>query len=393
MSPAINGSCSTHDRIDAHRLLPPRFCNAFDTNQTDCERYYTPRGLCTWSGTSCITKVACSSRAVAPAGTSFVFFKFHKVGSSTVGGTVRLALISSHQNPFAACLRHSTLREKTDAERARYAYCSLCAKHDNSLVLLPYFRQPAVLSAPADERLGALFAMPEAAKVLDEHCPMRASISNLLRTGTVIRRPAERVISKYYFLRTYCAEKAVRVGKMGCAAMELDLVPWLYADSSRELSGLLRGSDVKVSCEVLSYLGDGNCSTVSVTKAKRTLDALDVVGITERMDETMVLFSERWKLPLEAIQQSYVTLLVNPTRRFINESIRQAIEAHPGVRRETELYEFALRRFQRDIGTVPNLDAKVSTLHAAAIACSLNNTCKSEATNEAAKAIEETEVE
>ena len=37
------------------------------------------------------------------------------------------------------------------------------------------------------------------------------------------------------------------------------------------------------------------------------VDALDVVGITERMDESIVLFAERWQLPLHAVQQSSLT--------------------------------------------------------------------------------------
>ena len=187
--------CSVEGRIDAHRLSPPRFCNAFNESSA-CSHHFTPRGLCEWSGSRCITSTACTRRASAASGTSYVFFKFHKVGSSTVGGTLRLALIAATSNPFASCLRHSTLREKTDVERARYTYCSLCAKHDNSLPLLPLFRQPSVLDAPPEKRLSALFAGVHAAKVLDEHCPMRESIGNVLRTGTVIRRPVDRVISK-----------------------------------------------------------------------------------------------------------------------------------------------------------------------------------------------------
>jgi hypothetical protein len=90
--------------------------------------------------------------------------------------------------------------------------------------------------------------------------------------------------------------------------------------------------------QVLGYLGDGNHSAASLAAAQRTLDAIDVVGITERihgshraqipaelsaqcplivwycvrcalqerMDETMVLFSERWELPLQAVTQSCV---------------------------------------------------------------------------------------
>ena len=181
---------------------------------------------------------------------------------------------------------------------------------------------------------------------------------------------------RYYFLRTYCQEKALRLGKSGCAALELDLVPWLYAGhDGTDLGGLVRGSDWKVSYEVLGYLGDGNHTAASLSSAKRTLDGMDVVGITERMDETMVLFSERWELPLAHVQQSYVSLLINPTKRPVNASVRQLVAAHPGVQRETELYEYALARFNRDLAAVRDRQAKVAQIKAAALACSLNASC------------------
>ena len=375
------GSCEVGARLDAHRLSPPRYCNAFH-NKSACTHHYTPRGLCEWSDVSraCFTSAACRIHAESPSGKSYVFFKFHKVGSSTVGGTMRLAIISSTGNTFASCLRHSKLVTKTETERARYQLCSLCAKHDNSLVLLPHFRVPSVLDAPPSTRLATLFASsPAAAKTLDEFCPMRASIRNRLLTGTVIRRPVDRVISKYYFLRTYCEEKAKRVGKVGCAAMELDLVPWLYGGQQGgvSLQGLVRGSDWKVAYEILGYLGDGNYSEASVRAARRTLDAIDVVGITERMDETMVLFSERWELPLSAVAQAYVSLLVNPTKRNVSAAMRAAVAAHPAVAAETRLYEHALSRFERDFAAVQNRRAKVAQVAAAAIACSINASCAS----------------
>ena len=218
--------CSTVNRTDAHRLNPPRFCNAFmDADQ--CELHYTPRGLCSWNGASCVTDAKCANRIYSPTGQSYMFFKFHKVGSSTVGGTLRLALIASTSNVFTSCLRFSKLQNKTEAERARYLHCSLCSKHDNSLPLLPFFRQLSVLNAPPERRLAALFSVPGAGAVLDKHCPQRASIGNRLRTGTVFRRPVDRVISKYYFLRTYCQEKAQRLGRASCVALELDILSWL----------------------------------------------------------------------------------------------------------------------------------------------------------------------
>ena len=158
-------SCSSAGREDAHRLNPPRFCNAFNTSD-QCVRHFTPRGLCAWSAWGgCVTDSACTQRVSAPTGTSYIFFKFHKVGSSTVGGTLRLALIATTGNVFTSCLRVAKLRNKTATERARYMHCSLCAKHDNTLPLLPFFRQPAILRLRPETRLAALFASPAASAV------------------------------------------------------------------------------------------------------------------------------------------------------------------------------------------------------------------------------------
>lgn len=367
-------SCSTQGRVDAHRLSPPRFCNAFKESSS-CVKHFTPRGLCTWDLRSgeCVTSAACNQRIATPTGRSYMFFKFHKVGSSTVGGTLRLALIATTGNVFASCLRVSKLRNKTEVERARYKFCSLCSKHDNTLPLLSFFRQPEILQTNPRHRLSAMFHIQGAAAVLDRACPQRASMGNVLRTGTVFRRPVDRLISKYYFLRTYCASKAARLGKASCAALDLELLPWLYHSPGRgEAVGV---ADWSALYEVLAYLGDHNYTEASLRRAQATIDAIDVVGITERMDETMVLYSEVWQLPLAVVRQSYVSLLVNPSKKPVNASVREAIEAHPAVARETQLYEYALAKFERQIAAIPDRAAKVASIAAAAYVCSLAKNC------------------
>ena len=100
---------------------------------------------------------------------------------------------------------------------------------------------------------------------------------------------------------------------------------------------------------------------------------MDVVGITERMDETVVLFSEAWALPLGAMRSAYTSLLQNPTKRPLNESALALIRAHPGVAREAQLYEHALHRFERAVRAVPQLEAKLAFLRAdGAVTCGLN---------------------
>lgn len=90
-----------------------------------------------------------------------------------------------------------------------------------------------------------------------------------------------------------------------------------------------------------------------------------------------MLFSERWQLPLSAVRQSYVSLLVNPSKRPVNQSARAAIEAHPAVRAETRLYEYALAKFERSIATVDYREAKVASIRQAAYACTLKGGCSS----------------
>lgn len=69
--------------------------------------------------------------------------------------------------------------------------------------------------------------------------------------------------------------------------------------------------------------------------------------------------------------------LVITSSTFEHDPMFSAIAAHPGVRRETQLYEYALRRFERDMSTVPDRAAKVGAIKAAAFACSINASCVS----------------
>ena len=105
---ALDPRCAnTSHLIDAHHLSPPRWCNAFAT-PAECARHKTARGICEWRRVAayggnrtshggggnrtaaaptfaCASSFACAQRSAAARGVSYVFFKFHKVGSSTVG--------------------------------------------------------------------------------------------------------------------------------------------------------------------------------------------------------------------------------------------------------------------------------------------------------------------
>ena len=83
-------TCSHVGRVEGHTLLPPRqYCSHF--NASECARYWVPKGNCVWVKDACRTDPQCVHLATAPTGASYIFYKFHKVGSSTVASTLRLA--------------------------------------------------------------------------------------------------------------------------------------------------------------------------------------------------------------------------------------------------------------------------------------------------------------
>ena len=189
------------------------------------------------------------------------------------------------------------------------------------------------------------------------------------------------MISKYYFIRTYCEEDAAKVG-MRCAAKEMDIVTWLFADEQElERRKLWHREAAMVSHEVLALMSGDHSSApseASLATAQKVVETLDVVGITEQMDATMVLFSERWGLPLKTMVEAYTSLLQNPSKSPVDEATRRRIAEHPGVKMETRLYEYAKRRFEADLRGVKRLEPKLAALRAGSLTCSVggaNRTC------------------
>lgn len=161
------------------------------------------------------------------AGHSYIFFKFHKVGGSTLANAMQYSWSEWMNNSDSVCPHEApnVMINATVKDVWRYnercKRCSLCNTHE-SLALLPRFRKPSTLAAPPAKRLAALFGDPPA-------CCLMGALGNTLHTFSLIRRPIDRVVSKYFFERTYCGKQAAQTGKTSCAALELDLLRWLYA--------------------------------------------------------------------------------------------------------------------------------------------------------------------
>ena len=127
--------------------------------------------------------------------------------------------------------------------------------------------------------------------------------------------------------------------------------------------------------QVLGHLGDREANAASLAQAKATLDAIDVIGITEHMEASLVLFSKVWKLPLAAVGRSYTSLLTTPTPHPVNQTEREVIARHPAVVVEQQLYEYALARFTRDVAAIDDLDAQIAFLKSRAVRCTIARAC------------------
>ena len=87
-------------------------------------------------------------------------------------------------------------------------------------------------------------------------------------------------------------------------------------------------------------------------KAKATLDGIDVVGITERMDETMVCYREVG--PTIGSRAAELRESAGQSEQEAGECVdTSACRRASGHQARDELYEYALKRFERDIGAVP----------------------------------------
>ena len=309
-------------RAAAHSGPTPHYrCEALSTSAV-CERAYVPRGPCQWNAEEGCARVSrCRAQALqAPTGVSYIFFKFHKVGGSTVSSTLRTALALVTGTPTASCLEHGDVVNQTATAIARYKFCQMCSHHDQTLPLVGLFAHKKVLSASRESRLATMYEHAReggadvAARGFDFFCNMQLSKGNRLLTGTMVRLPVNRAISKYFYLRTYCAERAAKKGvgdrplalpppphpphpcalppeprpthaetrtrantrahwparalsplaspppraQKLCGAAELDIMSWISAEYSKEESdrlGLDHKASWKISHEVLAYLG------------------------------------------------------------------------------------------------------------------------------------------
>ena len=171
----------------------------------------------------------------------------------------------------------------------------------------------------------------------------------------------ERIISKYHFQRHTCPgwQSRKKLGdRAECAAAVLPLLAWLNLSATwvtkrgpmgaRRPLWLPGTSKLEIPCEQLCRLG-GGCTPRTLAAAKRTIDAIDVVGVTEHMDAALALAESTLGLVAGSASPT-AHLRVNSKKPSVSSAVRREILSHRAVQLEVDLYAYAMRRFVHLLG-------------------------------------------
>ena len=272
-----------------------------------------------------------------------VFFKLHKVGGTTFASSLSRALRAAGH---------------LIAERAAQPLATACVDHQGGrdsgrvLAVLATFRRTELLEAAPHSRA----CMLNRHALAMNHGACRLAVSLPTVTAIVLRDPVERIISKYHFQRHTCPgwQSRKKLGdKVECAAEVLPLLVWLNLSATwvtkptgptgaRRPLWLPGTSELEIPCEQLRRLG-GGCTDHALAAAKRTVDAIDVVGVTEHMSATLTLAERVLGLPAGSASPT-AHLRVNPKKPIVPAAVRREIISHWAVRLETHLYAYAMKR-------------------------------------------------
>ncbi|MDP1863753.1 MAG: sulfotransferase family 2 domain-containing protein [Thiobacillus sp.] len=229
-------------------------------------------------------------------------------------------------------------------------------------VLERHYSKRAYRTISVPDQLEAFKQMPDEERrrihLLKGHMPfgMHTYLTGSSRYITLLRHPAERVVSHYYYVKRRPGHYLHHHLESG-----MGLAEFASAGLSGEMDNgqvrLLSGHDQDIPC--------GQCTRDLLGTAKRNIeDHFAVAGLTERFDESLVLMAIElgWNWT-----PYYLNLNVTkdkPVAKQIDPIALKAIEqANP---LDFELYEWASRRFQTQLARrQPEVDARIAQLNRA----------------------------
>jgi len=187
--------------------------------------------------------------------------------------------------------------------------------------------------------------IPPATELITGHLPFAAVdfISEETRNFTLLRDPAERTISHYFFLADHRDRLArgERAKTSEVLRVSTDLKSALASDTyfPDNLQTRMLADDPGVG---------GPCTESMLKQAKRNLSTkFEVFGLVERFDESLALCwqSFGWRAPLYRVRAR--TTANRPRAADLTSSERSAIETT--TRFDRELYDYAAKLFSRRI--------------------------------------------
>lgn len=229
-------------------------------------------------------------------------------------------------------------------------------------VLERHYSKRSYRTISLPEQLEAFKEMPHAARrhirLLKGHMPfgMHAHLEGRSRYVTLLRHPAERVVSHYYYVKR-------RPGHYlhHHIADGMNLADFASAGLSGELDNgqvrLLSGHDQDIP--------PGQCTRDLLDNAQRNIEQhFAVAGLTERFDESLALMAITLGWHWTPYYLNRNVTQDKPVARQIDPAALAAIEAANPL--DFELYDWVSQRFQHQITRrQPEIDTRVAQLHRA----------------------------
>lgn len=175
-------------------------------------------------------------------------------------------------------------------------------------------------------------------RLLKGHMPfgMHEYLSGRSRYVTLLRHPAERVVSHYYYVKRRPVHQLHKLVRDGMSLAD-------YASTG--LSGELDNGQVRLLSGHDQDIPPGHCTRDLLDTAKSNIEQhFAVVGLTERFDESLVLMAIElgWNWTPYYLNRNVTK--DKPIAKQIDPVAFKAIEAANPL--DFELYEWASRRFQ-----------------------------------------------
>ena len=229
-------------------------------------------------------------------------------------------------------------------------------------VLERHYSKRAYRTITVPQQLEAFKQSPEAerrqVRLLKGHMPfgMHTYLEGRSRYVTLLRHPAERIVSHYYYVKRrpgHYLHHHIAAG--------MGLAEFASAGLSGEMDNgqvrLLSGHDQDIPC--------GQCTRDLLDTAQRNIEQyFAVAGLTERFDESLVLMAIElgWNWTPYYLNRNVTQ--DKPVAKQIDPVALKAIEqANP---LDFELYEWASRRFQTQLARrQPEVDARIAQLNRA----------------------------